>query len=94
MKKGFVEEYLRSKVVAPTTINAVFKKIAPFERKFKKDVSEFNEREVLDMYQKVIVDIGKGETFCRKNDEEFCIKIGEDKIYMKDSLMEIYIRIL
>ena len=51
IKKGFIEEYLRSKVVAPTTINAVFKKIVPFERKFKKDVSEFNEREVLDMYQ-------------------------------------------
>ena len=43
---------------------------------------------------KVVVDIGKGETFCRKNDEEFCIKISEDEIYMKDSLMEIYIRIL
>lgn len=36
IKKGFIEEYLRSKVVAPTTINAVFKKIVPFERKFKK----------------------------------------------------------
>lgn len=42
IKKGFIEEYLRSKVVAPTTINVVFKKIAPFERKFKKEDVDVN----------------------------------------------------
>lgn len=108
IKKGFIEEYLRSKVVAPTTINVVFKKIAPFERKFKKDVSEFNEREVLDMYQVMEFKTVKTlqnynnylkaytlyKNYCENKDEEFCIKISEDEIYMKDSLMEIYIRIL
>lgn len=44
-------EYLRSKVVTPTTLNAVFKRVAPFERKLKKDVSKFNENEIVDMYQ-------------------------------------------
>lgn len=74
----------------------VRKKIAIFtaHKLFGENIIEANTLRLYEYEGKVIVDIGKGETFCRKNDEEFCIKISKDEIYMKDSLMEIYIRIL
>lgn len=44
-KESFIEEYLRSKVVATTSIYAIFKKTLPLETKFNKDVSDFTKEE-------------------------------------------------
>lgn len=46
-KEKFIEEYLRSKVVASTSLYAIFKKTEKFEEKLDKDVSEFNKDEIL-----------------------------------------------
>lgn len=48
-KESFIEEYLRSKVVASTSLYAIFKKTYPFESKLKKDVSDFTKEEVLEL---------------------------------------------
>lgn len=51
-KETFIKEYLRSKVVAETSLYAVFKKTEGFEEKFNKDVSKFTRDEILDMLAK------------------------------------------
>ena len=48
-KEAFIEEYLRSKVVASTSLYAIFRKTEGFERNLDKDVSEFNKEEILQM---------------------------------------------
>lgn len=48
-KEEFIKEYLRSKVVIETSLHAIFKRVRLFERKFKKDASEFNREEILSM---------------------------------------------
>lgn len=48
-KEAFIEEYLRSKVVASTSLYAIFKKTERFEQDLEKDVSEFNKEEILRM---------------------------------------------
>ena len=49
-KEKFIEEYLRSKVIAKTSLYAILKKIEPFEEKHNKDVSIFNRDDILDMF--------------------------------------------
>ena len=51
-KETFIKEYLRSKVVAETSLYAVFKKTEEFEEKLNKDVSKFTRDEILDMLAK------------------------------------------
>ena len=51
-KETFIKEYLRSKVVAETSLYAVFKKTEGFEKKLNKDVSKFTRDEILDMLAK------------------------------------------
>lgn len=51
-KETFIKEYLRSKVVAETSLYAVFKKTEDFEEKLNKDVSKFTRDEILDMLAK------------------------------------------
>ena len=51
-KETFIKEYLRSKVVAETSLYAVFKKTEDFEEKLNKDVSKFTMDEILDMLAK------------------------------------------
>ena len=51
-KETFIKEYLRSKVVAETSLYAVFKKTEPFEKKLDKDASTFVRDEILDMLKK------------------------------------------
>lgn len=51
-KETFINEYLRSKVVAETSLYAVFKKTEPFEKKLGKDASTFVRDEILDMLKK------------------------------------------
>ena len=50
-KEGFIKDYLRSRVVAQTSLYSLFRKTEPYERKFKKDCSEFTEEEILQMYK-------------------------------------------
>lgn len=48
-KEAFIKEYLRSKIVASTSLYAIFKKTERFEQDLCKDVSEFNKDEILHM---------------------------------------------
>ena len=50
IKNEFKKEYLRAKTVAETSLNAVFKKVAEFEKKYQKDAVFFSENEILDMF--------------------------------------------
>lgn len=49
-KEAFIKEYLKSKVVAKTSLYAVFRKTELFEEKLNKDVSQFTREEILDMF--------------------------------------------
>ena len=51
-KERFIKEYLRSKVIAETSLYAIFKKTEDFEEKLNKDVSKFTRDEILDMLAK------------------------------------------
>lgn len=51
-KEAFIKEYLKSKVVAKTSLYAVFRKTEPFEEKLNKDVSDFSRKEILAMLSK------------------------------------------
>lgn len=51
MKEGFIEDYLRSRFVARTSLNSLFKKTELFENKNGKDCSQFDEAEALKMYK-------------------------------------------
>lgn len=51
MKEGFIKDYMRSRVVARTSLYSLLRKTEPFEEKNNKDCSQFNEQEVLGMYQ-------------------------------------------
>lgn len=48
-KEAFIREYLRSKVVAETSLYAVFRKTEPFEKELNKDASKFTRDEILNM---------------------------------------------
>ena len=50
MKEGFIKDYMRSRVVAQTSLYSLFRKVEPYEDKLKKDCSEFTEEEILNMY--------------------------------------------
>lgn len=49
-KEGFIKDYLRSRVIQKTTLNALFKKTASFEENLKKDCSEFTKDEAIQMF--------------------------------------------
>lgn len=51
MKEGFIKDYMRSRVVAQTSLYSLFRKVEPYEQKWHKDCSEFAEEEILQMYQ-------------------------------------------
>lgn len=50
MKEGFIKDYMRSRVVAQTSLYSLFRKTEVFEEKHNKDCSHFTEKEILDMY--------------------------------------------
>ena len=52
VKEGFIKDYLRSRVVARTSLYSLFRKTEPFEEEIKKDCSQFNQDEALSMYTK------------------------------------------
>lgn len=51
MKEGFIKDYMRSRVVARTSLYSLLRKTEPFEEKNNKDCSQFNEQEILAMYK-------------------------------------------
>lgn len=50
MKEGFIKDYMRSRVVARTSLYSLFRKTEPFEESNNKDCSYFSQGEVLSMY--------------------------------------------
>lgn len=52
MKEGFIKDYMRSRVVARTSLYSLFRKTEPFEEESNKDCSKFSEKEILVMYTK------------------------------------------
>ena len=50
IKESFIKDYMRSRVVAQTSLYSLFKKIEPYEEKFNKDCSQFTKEEILNMY--------------------------------------------
>ena len=52
MKEGFIKDYMRSRVVAKTSLYSLFRKIEPYENEFNKDCSQFTKEEILNIYKK------------------------------------------
>ena len=50
-KEGFIKDYLRSRVVAQTSLYSLFRKVESYEEKLGKDCSQFTEEEILKMYK-------------------------------------------
>jgi hypothetical protein len=51
MKEGFIKDYMRSRVVAKTSLYSLFKKVEPYEEKLDKDCSRFTKEDVLKMFE-------------------------------------------
>ena len=51
LKEGFIKDYMRTRVVAQTSLYSLFRKVSPYEYKFNKDCNEFTETEILKMYK-------------------------------------------
>ena len=51
MKEGFIKDYMRSRVVAKTSLYSLFRKVEPYEEKLDKDCSQFTKEEVLHIYK-------------------------------------------
>ena len=51
MKEGFIKDYMRSRVVAQTSLYSLFRKVEPYECSLNKDCSEFSVEEILKMYK-------------------------------------------
>lgn len=50
-KERFIRDYLKSRVVAQTSLYSLFRKTEPYEQELNKDCSEFTEKEILKMYE-------------------------------------------
>lgn len=51
-KAEFIKDYMRSRVVAATSLSGMFNKTATFEEELGKDCSQFNKEEILEMYKR------------------------------------------
>ena len=51
MKEGFIKDYMRSRVVAKTSLYSLFRKTEPYEKEFNKDCSQFTKEEILHIYK-------------------------------------------
>ena len=51
IKEDFIKDYMRSRVVAKTSLYSLFRKVEPYEEVLKKDCSKFTEEEILRMYK-------------------------------------------
>ena len=52
IKKEFIKEYCRSRIVSETSLNGALNKVQLIEKKKKKEVIDFSEKEILMMYKK------------------------------------------
>lgn len=50
-KAKFIKDYMRSRIVAATSLSGFFNKVAPFEQELDKDCSCFTKKEALDIYK-------------------------------------------
>lgn len=50
-KAEFIKDYMRSRIVAATSLSGTFNKTALFENELGKDCSQFTRQEILDMYK-------------------------------------------
>ena len=50
-KEGFIKDYMRSRVIAKTSLYSLFRKVEPYEEKLDKDCSQFTEKEIIKMYK-------------------------------------------
>ena len=50
MKEGFIEDYVRSRVVARTSLYSLFRKVETYENKLGKDCGQFTKEEIINMY--------------------------------------------
>ena len=50
-KEGFIKDYMRSRVVAQTSLYSLFRKTEAYEERFSKDCSQFTEEEIIEMYK-------------------------------------------
>lgn len=51
MKEGFIKDYMRSRVVAQTSLYSLFRKVELYEEKLDKDCSQFTKYEIVEMYK-------------------------------------------
>lgn len=51
LKEGFIKDYMRTRVVAQTSLYSLFRKVESYEEALNKDCSEFTEEEILQMYR-------------------------------------------
>jgi hypothetical protein len=51
LKEGFIKDYMRTRVVALTSLYSLFRKVEPYEQALNKDCSEFTEEEISKMYE-------------------------------------------
>lgn len=51
-KAEFIKDYMRSRIVAATSLSGLFNKTASFEEELDKDCSQFTETEILNMYKR------------------------------------------
>lgn len=51
LKEGFIKDYMRTRVVAQTSLYSLFRKVSPYEYRLQKDCNEFTEEEILKMYK-------------------------------------------
>lgn len=52
IKKEFIKEYCRSRIVSETSLNGVLNKMQATERDVGKKITEFSQEEILNMYRK------------------------------------------
>lgn len=51
-KAEFIKDYMRSRIVAATSLSGIFNKTEHFENELGKDCSQFTKNEILNMYKK------------------------------------------
>lgn len=51
-KEEFIKDYLRSRIVAATSLSGTFNKVAVFEERLDKDCSQFTKDEIINMYKR------------------------------------------
>lgn len=51
MKEGFIQDYMRSRIVAKTSLYGLFRKLEQYEERLGKDCSQFTKEEIINTYK-------------------------------------------